>query len=135
MTGQPISIVMRISFSTKANHPDQSNPKYYAQRRWFLSKTSWIKLILLPKCLVRPWSVRPVLTFGKRPKKTTRLHYLDLNVRPSDLQPDPRFIYLPDHRPRRSQLPQGKLSVLQTCCSKGQTSHRLTDLPAWHVCG
>ena len=26
-------------------------------------------------------------------KKTTRLHYLDLNLRPSDWQPNPRFIY------------------------------------------
>ena len=68
LSGQPISIVMRISLLIKANHPDQSNPKYYAQRIWFLSKTSWTKLILLPKCLLRPWSGRPVLTFGKRPK-------------------------------------------------------------------
>ena len=31
-------------------------------------KTSWKKLISLPKCLVWPWSSRPVLTFGKHPK-------------------------------------------------------------------
>ena len=57
-----IPIVMRISLSIRTNHPDQSNPKYYAQRRWFFSKTSWKKPISLPKCLVRL-----VLTFEKRP--------------------------------------------------------------------
>ena len=62
---------MRILLLIKTNHPDQSNPKYYAQRRWFFSKTSWKKPILLLKCLVRPWSGRPVLTFGKRPKIMT----------------------------------------------------------------
>ena len=40
----------------KTNHPNQSNPKYYAQRIWFCSKTSWKKPISLPKCLVRPAS-------------------------------------------------------------------------------
>ena len=44
----------------KTNHQDQSNPKDYAQRRWFffflLSKTSWKKPVSLPKCLVRPAS-------------------------------------------------------------------------------
>ena len=33
LTGQSIPIVMRIPFLIKTNHPDQSNPKYYAQRR------------------------------------------------------------------------------------------------------
>ena len=42
------------------NHPDQSNPKHYAQRRWFFSKTSWKTPISLPKCLVLPWSGWPV---------------------------------------------------------------------------
>ena len=36
----------------KTNHPDLSNPKYYAQRGWFFSKTSWKKPISSPKCLV-----------------------------------------------------------------------------------
>ena len=54
LTGQPIPIVMRISLLIKNNHQDQSNPKYYVQRRWFFSKTSWKKRISLPKCLVRP---------------------------------------------------------------------------------
>ena len=40
----------------KTNLPNQSNPKYYAQRRWFCSKTCWKKPISLPKCLVRPAS-------------------------------------------------------------------------------
>ena len=31
LTDQPIAIVMRISLLIKTNHPDQSNPKYYAQ--------------------------------------------------------------------------------------------------------
>ena len=70
---------MRILLLIKTNHPDQSNPKYYAQRRWFFSKTSWKKPILLLKCLVRPWSGRPVLTFGKRPKRMT-LHILEVHL-------------------------------------------------------
>ena len=32
-----------ISLLIKTNHPHQSNPKYYEQRRWFFSKTSWKK--------------------------------------------------------------------------------------------
>ena len=40
LTDQPIPIVMRISLLIKTNHPHQSNPKYYAQQRWFFSKTS-----------------------------------------------------------------------------------------------
>ena len=36
LTGQPIPIVMRISFLIKTNHPDLSNPKYYAQRGWMV---------------------------------------------------------------------------------------------------
>ena len=79
MTGQPIPIVMRILFFIKTNHPDQSNPKYYAQRRWFFSKTSWKKPILLLKCLVRPWSGRPVMTFRKRPKIMT-LYILEVHL-------------------------------------------------------
>ena len=38
LTGQPIPIVMRISVLIKTNRPDQSNPKYYAQRRSFSVK-------------------------------------------------------------------------------------------------
>ena len=68
LTGQDIPVVIRISLLIKDNHSDQSNPKYYAQRRSFFSKTSYKKPISLLKCLVRPWSGRPVLTFGKRPK-------------------------------------------------------------------
>ena len=59
---------MRISLLINTNHPDQSNSKHYAQRRWFFSKTSWKTPISLPKCLVWPWSGWPVLTCGKRPK-------------------------------------------------------------------
>ena len=51
LTGQPIPIVMRISLLIKSNHPDQSNPKYYAQRRWFFNKTSQKKRISFQKCL------------------------------------------------------------------------------------
>ena len=32
LTGQPIPIVTRISLLIKTNHPDQSNPKHYAQK-------------------------------------------------------------------------------------------------------
>ena len=32
LTGQPIPIVMSIPLLIKTNHPDQSDPKYYAQR-------------------------------------------------------------------------------------------------------
>ena len=53
LTDQPIAIVMRISLLIKTNHPHQSSLKYYAQGRWFFSKTSWKKRISLPKCLVR----------------------------------------------------------------------------------
>ena len=55
------------NFTFNQNYPDHSKPKYYVQRRWFFSKTSWKKPISLPKCLVRPWSSRPVPTLGKRP--------------------------------------------------------------------
>jgi len=60
LTGQPIPILMRISLLIKINHPDQSNPKYYTQRRRFLCKTSWKKPIPFPKYLVLPSSDRPV---------------------------------------------------------------------------
>ena len=33
LTDQPIPLVMRISLLVKTNHPNQSNPKYYTQRR------------------------------------------------------------------------------------------------------
>ena len=71
LTGQPNPIVMRIQCLSETNNSDKSNPKYYAQRRWLCSETSWKKPILLPKCLVRQWSSRPVLTFGKRPKTSS----------------------------------------------------------------
>ena len=66
-------------------------------------------------------------------KETTRLHYLDLNAKHTTFRFAPRpKIYLQTQS--RGQLPQGKLSVAQTCCSKGQTSHLLTDPLTWHVC-
>ena len=58
-TCQPISIVTRISLLIKTNHPDHSNPKYYAQRRWFLSKTSWEKPIIFIAKKSGPTMVRP----------------------------------------------------------------------------
>ena len=66
LTGLPILIVMRISLLININHKQQSNPTHYAQTRWFFSKTSWKTSISFPKCLVWPWSGRPVLTYGKR---------------------------------------------------------------------
>ena len=56
LTGQPIPIVIRISLLIKTYHPDQTNPIYYAQRRWFFSKSSWKKPVSLAKCLVWPAS-------------------------------------------------------------------------------
>ena len=60
--------IMRISLLIIPNQPDQSNPKHYAQRRWFFSKTSWKTPTSLPKCLVWPRSGWPVLIYGKRPQ-------------------------------------------------------------------
>ena len=61
LTGQTIPVVMRILLLIKTFQLDPSNPKYYARRRWE-------KPISFVKMLLRPWSGRPVLTFGKRPK-------------------------------------------------------------------
>ena len=58
LTDQPIPIVMRISLLIKTNHPHQSNPKYYAQQRWFFSKTSWKKAYFTAK-MSGPAIVRP----------------------------------------------------------------------------
>ena len=58
LTGQSILIVMRISLLTKTNHPHQSNPKYYAQSRWFSSKTSWKTPVSFAK-MRGPAMVRP----------------------------------------------------------------------------
>ena len=41
LTDQPIPNAMRISLLIICYYPHRSNPKYYAQRRWFFSKTSW----------------------------------------------------------------------------------------------
>ena len=70
LTCQIIPVVTRISLLKKTIQPDMSNPKQYARRRWLFSKNSWKKLIALSKWLGRPWSGRPVLTFGKHPKHT-----------------------------------------------------------------
>ena len=40
---------MRISLKIKTNHPDQSNPKYYAQGRWFFSKPLGKSLFFIAK--------------------------------------------------------------------------------------
>ena len=58
-----ISILTKLSISTRS----VKSKINYAQRRWFFSKASWKKPFSLPKCLVQPWSGRPVLTFGKHP--------------------------------------------------------------------
>ena len=54
-------------------------------RIWFFSKTSWKKSVSLPKCLVQPWSSRPVLTFGKRlqsrmPTTLPHRHFLSISI-------------------------------------------------------
>ena len=46
-TGQTLLVVTRISLLIKTIQPDQSNPKYYARKRWFFSKNSWEKPISL----------------------------------------------------------------------------------------
>ena len=74
LTGQLIPIVMGISLLINNNHPDQSNPTHYAQRRWFFSKSSWKRPVSFPKCLVWPWSGRPVLTYGNRRQVMFTLH-------------------------------------------------------------
>ena len=63
MTGQLIPIIMRILVLIKTNDPGQSNAKHCTQRKWFFSKTSRKMPITFKKCLVQPWSSRPVLTF------------------------------------------------------------------------
>ena len=63
MTGQLIPIMMRILVLIKTNNPGKSNAKHCTQRKWFFSKTSRKIPIIFKKCLVQPWSSRPVLTF------------------------------------------------------------------------
>ena len=46
-------------FLIKTRHPDQSNPKYYKQGRWFFSETSRVKPTSLPESLVQPLSGGP----------------------------------------------------------------------------
>jgi len=70
LTGQPVPIVLRISLLIKTNHHDQSNPKHYAQRRWFSAKHLHGKSLFHYQNV---WSghgpASPALTFGKRPEK------------------------------------------------------------------
>ena len=73
LTGQDIPFIMRILLLMKATQPDQSNAKQYARRKSFFIKTSWKKPISFSKWAVQPWSGRPVLTFGKRPKSLRAL--------------------------------------------------------------
>ena len=70
---------MIFSLLIKTLEPYQSNPKYYARRRWFFSKNSWKKPISFLNCLVGQWCGRPVLTNGKRPKTVldSRFHAVD----------------------------------------------------------
>ena len=49
LTGQTLLVVTKISLLIKTIQPDQSNPKYYARKRWFFSKNSWEKPIVLSK--------------------------------------------------------------------------------------
>ena len=49
LSGQPIPIVMRISLLIKTNHPDKSNPKYYAQRRCFFQQNLLEKAYFIAK--------------------------------------------------------------------------------------
>ena len=68
LTGQTIPVVRRISLLIKTIQQDQSNLKYYAQRRWFFSKNSLENPISSLKCLLQPGSGLSVLTNEKPPK-------------------------------------------------------------------
>ena len=56
-----------FTFNKKNILQDQSNPKTHTRSRWFFCKNSWGKPISISKWLVRPWSGRPILSFGKCP--------------------------------------------------------------------
>ena len=49
LTGQPIPIVMRISFLIKTNHPDKSNRKYYAQKEMVFQQNLLEKAYFIAK--------------------------------------------------------------------------------------
>ena len=72
---------MRISLLIKTNHPDQSSPKHYAQRRWFFSKTSWKKAYFTTQM---SWSGRPVLALESAPSLlvNVRLRQMQLYLLP-----------------------------------------------------
>ena len=40
---------MRISLLVKTNHPDESNPKYYAQMKWFFQQNLLEKACFIAK--------------------------------------------------------------------------------------
>ena len=69
LTGQPIPIVFTISLLIKTNHPDQSNPKHYAHRRWFSAKHLGKSLFHYQNVWSGHGPASPVPTFGKRPEK------------------------------------------------------------------
>ena len=77
LTGQPIPIVMRIPLLIKTNHPGQSNPKYYAQRRWFSAKPLEKSLFHCQNVWFGHRSDRPVLTFGKRRKFVSMYEFIN----------------------------------------------------------
>ena len=65
LTGQKIPVIMIISLVIRTIHRD---PKWHARRNGVSTKTLGKKRFLLSKWLVRLWSGRSVLTFGKGPK-------------------------------------------------------------------
>ena len=99
LTGQPIPIIMRISLLIKLTIQISQILNIMHKEAGF---SSWKKPISLPKCLVRPWSDRPVLTFGKRPtillSSTPTLTFCSFVNRSSQLNSLPAFV----HNPARS---------------------------------
>ena len=49
LTGQHIPIVMRISLLIKINHPNQSNPNYYAQQEMVFQQNLLEKAYFIAK--------------------------------------------------------------------------------------
>ena len=68
LAGQPIPIVMRISFLIKTSHPDLSNPKCYAQRGCMVLQQNLLEKAYLIAKMSGVTMVRPASSdFWKAP--------------------------------------------------------------------
>ena len=74
-TGQTIPVIMRISLFIKAVQPGRSILNSMHEGDGVSTKTRGKKHFSLSKWLVRLWSSRSVLTFGKRPKTECSLPF------------------------------------------------------------